>query len=561
MTYGAELAFPELTLQMQNRVARYGKEHSFTAHQPLWALGQRDVDLFVVVDGEIEIVSEDQSGTRRVVGRLRSGQFSGELDLLNSRHTLVSGYTVTACRLLRVPRGALRAMLKAEGDIANLLIQAAIWRRLGLLKAEGSNLMLVGDQASPETLELQKFLLRNGYPHRLVQPESDGGVLCEWLSITKFEFSLPAVAFPDGRVLQRPSTLELAEELGILESVIPKQTLDVIVVGAGPAGLAAAVYASSEGLSTVVIDALGPGGQAGTSSRIENYLGFPTGISGQELATRAQIQAQKFGARLLVSREVCGIEAVGHVKAVLLSDNTSLHASSIVIATGAQYRELSALRGSVSNTRGIHYAATAVEASLASGAHIAVVGGGNSAGQAALFLAGAAKRVHLVVRSSGLELGMSEYLVARIWESDRISVHLDSEVSEVAGAQSVESITWTNQRSETVRECPVTHVFVMIGAEPNSKWLRDSVRLDPKGFVVTGDLVGSKFRYGTSTDGIFAIGDVRDGSLKRVASAVGEGASVVSEVHDYLRTTRHSSTYLSLEAYAAVGQHRTSGTR
>jgi thioredoxin reductase (NADPH) len=390
-------------------------------------------------------------------------------------------------------------------------------------------------------MTIQRFLVRNNYPHQIAEvtpKQSESGD-----SDTSEEIEpLPAVLLTDGRSLYRPTISELADELGITEMPDASTIYDVAVVGAGPAGLAAAVYAASEGLSSVVIEGIAPGGQAGSSSKIENYLGFPTGISGQGLATRAHVQALKFGVLFAISREVVTAVPFEGVHKLTLAGGISFCARAVVIASGAQYRRLSVSNYSQFENRGLYYAATAMESLLCQEKEAVVVGGGNSAGQAAVFLAGIARHVHLIVRGPSLSATMSQYLISRIECSSRITVHTDSEIESLEGVSSLKSVTWINRRSG-VRTCrPVCTVFVMIGAEPNSGWLFGTVRLNNKGFVLTGAPDGFESTpYATNVPGIFAVGDVRADSVKRVASAVGEGSVVISDVHRYLAD--HRSRY------------------
>ncbi len=367
------------------------------------------------------------------------------------------------------------------------------------------------------------------------------------------ESSLPAVVLSDGRTLYRPTIAELADELGITELPDPEMIYDVVVVGAGPAGLAAAVYAASEGLCTIVIEGTAPGGQAGTSSKIENYLGFPTGISGQRLASRAQLQALKFGVRFAISREVVTAEQIDGIHKLTLAGGISVCSRSVVIATGAQYRKLSVEDYSRFENHGIYYAATAMESLLCRDNEVIVVGGGNSAGQAAVFLSGIARHVHHIVRGKSLASTMSQYLVSRIENSSRITLYTESEIVKLEGASSLECVAWINRRSGDLTVQPIGSVFVMIGAEPNTGWLFGTVKLDKKGFILTGGIDGfDSSPYATSTPGIFAVGDVRSNSVKRVASAVGEGSVVISDVHRYLADHRNNFAVEPHSALAAL---------
>jgi len=371
------------------------------------------------------------------------------------------------------------------------------------------------------------------------------------------------VALSDGRVLRRPTISELADELGITELPDPDVIYDVTVVGAGPAGLAAAVYAASEGLCTIIIEGTAPGGQAGTSSKIENYLGFPTGISGQRLASRAQLQALKFGVRFAISREVITVEQVGGIHRLTLAGGISLCSRSVVVASGAQYRKLSVENYERFENHGIYYAATAMESLLCREKEVIVVGGGNSAGQAAVFLSGIAKHVHHIIRGKSLASTMSQYLISRIENSARITLYSESEIVKLEGESALEGVTWIDRRTGALTEKPIGSVFVMIGAEPNTGWLYGTVKLDKKGFILTGGTEGFQATpYATSVPGMFAVGDVRSDSVKRVASAVGEGSVVISDVHRYLADHRNSfaaepnSALAAMRsASAAVAQH------
>ena len=548
-----EMAFPSLTGEMVERLREYGTEETFAPETALFAHGEREVDMFVVLEGELEIYSQDEKNERKLLAKLGEMQFTGELDLLSTRRTLVDGCTLTKCVLLRVPRAELQRLMRSEGDIANLIMQATIWRRLGILEDSSSGIVLLGHSASAETIRLQQFLTRNTYPHRLLEPTAEQSANAESEHHSTDEYLLPAVILPGGKVLHRPTVADLADELGLTELLDPNATYDITVVGAGPSGLAAAVYGASEGLSTLVIEGTAPGGQAGTSSKIENYLGFPTGVSGQELANRAQVQAQKFGARLAISRDVVAIDQVGCIHQLKLADGSSVRSRAVVIATGAQYRKLSVENYDRFENQGILYAATAMEANLCRDSEVAVIGGGNSAGQAAIFLSGIAKHVHLIIRGESLEATMSRYLIARIENSPRITLHRETEIVGLEGESVLEWVTWVNRRTEERERRRVGSMFVMIGAEPNTGWLYGVLALDKKGFVITGTADAfENTRYATNVRGIYAVGDVRCDSVKRVASAVGEGSVVISDVYRYL--ARHHDVEAEAESTLAALQ-------
>jgi thioredoxin reductase (NADPH) len=534
-----DLAFPKLTEEMVERLGFYGREEIFPANVPLFSHGERQVDMFVVLDGEVDIYLPATNGESKVIAHHQRFDFSGELNLLTSQGSLVEARTVRESRLLRIPRNALQRLMRAEGDIANLITQATIWRRIGIIGEATGGIVLVGHAGAAETTELRRFLLRNSYPHRIVEAPAEEVTLPDY-DPSDHESTLPAVILSDGRTLHRPTITQLADELGITELPDPEMIYDVTVVGAGPSGLAAAVYAASEGLCTIVIEGTAPGGQAGTSSKIENYLGFPTGISGQRLASRAQLQALKFGVRFAISRETVTAEQIDGIHKLTLAGGIPVCSRSVVVASGAQYRKLSAENYGRFENRGIYYAATAMESVLCRGNEVIVVGGGNSAGQAAVFLSGIAKHVHHIVRGKSLASTMSQYLVSRIESSSHITLYTESEIVKLEGESSLECVTWINRKTGESTVKPIGSVFVMIGAEPNSGWLFGTVRLDKKGFILTGGTDGFESTpYATSVPGMFAVGDVRSNSVKRVASAVGEGSVVISDVHRYLADHRN----------------------
>jgi thioredoxin reductase (NADPH) len=529
--------FPRLPEGMARRIAGYGSEEAIPDGTLLFERGQRSVDFFLVLSGEVEIFDTDEEDRPNVVTVHGERQFTGELDLFNDRDILVSGRARGETRVVRVPRADFRRLVMAEPDIGEIIMRAFILRRTGLIQHQQGAVTLVGPGHGGDTLRIQRFLTRNGHPHRLLDTEEDPDAHGMLHGFDIRPETLPVVILPDHRILRNPSVSDLADELGIAEEVDEAKVHDVAVVGAGPAGLAAAVYAASEGLETVVIEGLAPGGQAGTSSKIENYLGFPTGISGQALAARAWTQAQKFGAKLAVSRRVTGLDCGERPYRVRLEDGRSVQARAVIVATGARYRKLDLPNYDDFEGAGIHYAATALEAQLCKSEEVAIVGGGNSAGQAAMFLSAHAGHVHILVRGEGLAATMSDYLVQRIDRSETITLHPYTEITRLEGEGSLSHVTWANRQTGEEERKAIRNLFVMIGAEPNTDWLHGCLALDDKGFVVTGRDEEDRALpspFATTRPGVFAVGDVRSGSVKRVASGVGEGAVVVAAVHQFL---------------------------
>jgi thioredoxin reductase (NADPH) len=529
-----DLAFPRLSDEMLQRLGSYGQEETVPKDTLLYTYGDRDTDMVVVLSGEVESLLLVEGGGSKHFRSLGAGDFSGELNLLNSQRSVAEARTTLASRLLRISRKNLRVLMRAEGDIANIVVSACIWRRIDMIGDPSTGVILRGCNGDPDLLNLRRFLVLNYYPHRVEElPTNDA--LGKGVAAT----NMPEVQLLDGRVLVRPDICDLADELGITEFPEPHTIYDVAVVGAGPAGLAAAVYAASEGLSTIVIEGNAPGGQAGTSSKIENYLGFPTGVSGAQLASRGHLQALKFGVHFAISREVVSTSQADGLHRLILAGGAFVCARSVVIASGARYRRLNVKNYEDFENRGFYYAATAMESLLCRERDIIVVGGGNSAGQASIFLSGVARHVHHIIRGASLESTMSRYLISRIESSPHITLYTDTEITGLEGKAALEFVTWANGRTgESVRR-PISGVFVMIGAEPNSGWVYGTVKLDDKGFVLTGGRWGFEATpYATSVPGVYAVGDVRAESVKRVASAVGEGSVVISNIHRYLAQNR-----------------------
>jgi thioredoxin reductase (NADPH) len=528
--------FPHLSDEMVTRILAYGAEETVPDGTVFARPGQRSIDFMVVLEGTIGIYAAELGGTETLVVLHDERQFTGELDLLNDRTALVTARAVGPVRVARLERSAFKQMMVGEPDIAEKVMRAFILRRMGVIAHLQGGITLVGDPADGDTLRIQRFLSRNGYPVRLVDSATASS---EMAQVATYELSpgdFPLVLRPGEAPLRNPTVHDLADRIGLMEPIDVERVHDVVIVGAGPGGLAAAVYAASEGLDTLVIEGLAPGGQAGTSSHIENYLGFPTGISGRALAGRAHVQAQKFGARIAISRQVVRLDCSGASYRLELDDGQVVSTRSVVVATGARYRQLDVPDLERFEGHGIHYAATALEAALCVDQDVIVVGGGNSAGQAAIFLSRYAARVHMLIRGPDLSATMSDYLVQRIRSSSRIVLRSRSEVSSLEGERHLRRVGWTDRATGNQQFLNSSNLFVMVGADPNSGWLGQCVELDERGFVLGGmrSMAPGASPFETSRPGVYAIGDVRAGSIKRVASSVGEGSVVVSAIHQYI---------------------------
>jgi thioredoxin reductase (NADPH) len=542
---------PTLSREHIDRIRSVAQLRSVRCGEVLYEPSCPDVPLFVVLDGTVSIsrTGDDE----KILAVREPGQFTGEMSVISGSRSLLTARVTKDGAVLELTREKVLSLMAKDTELGDILMGAFVARRLLMIQLGEGNVVLFGTPSSARTLALREFLTRNGHPFTYIDIDADScaGELMEKLAVRNGE--IPVVYCNRRYVLRNPSIAELTACLD-LNINIDKSVRDVLVIGAGPAGLAAAVYAASEGLKTLVIEKSAPGGQAASSSKIENYLGFPTGLSGQELANRSIAQAQKFGAQLMVAQSVVHIDSSRQPYKVVLASGLKFSARSVVIATGAQYARLPVEEADAFAGRGIYYNATYMEAQLCHSEEVAVVGGGNSAGQAAVFLAQTSSKVHLLVRSMRLSESMSQYLVARIEAHPRIEIHYLTEIVAVTGTVHLESIQWRDNSSGLEVTTPIRHVFVMAGAAPRTEWLEDSFVLDKKGFLVTGpDLVEYKnFQWPlgrspllleTSVPGIFAVGDTRAGSVKRVASAVGEGAMAVHLVHRFLAETgeRHTA--------------------
>jgi thioredoxin reductase (NADPH) len=536
--------FPTLEAAEIERVRRFGKVRAYRAGESLARVGQVGLGLTIILVGKVDITQHDESGRRTPIVTHGAGAFMGELAQLAGRPALVDAHAQGAVEALSIPPDQLRALLIAEAELGERIMRALILRRVGLLETGAGGPVIVGRAGNGDVLRLAGFLRRNGHPHQRLDPETDAEAKA---LIDRFHVDtgqLPIVLCPSGQLLRNPSEIELARCIGLVGPIDPDRVYDVAIVGAGPAGLAAAVYAGSEGLSVLVLDCRAFGGQAGASARIENYLGFPTGISGMALMARAYNQAQKFGVEMAIPDEVIGLDAAsgpdrgGFV--LKLSNSERASARSVVIASGARYRRLAVDGLESFEGASVHYWASPLEAKLCAGQEVALVGAGNSAGQAAVYLASQAAKVWLLVRGADLSASMSRYLVDRIAGLANVEVLTQTSVTGLEGRDGVlEAIRWRGGASGEEIRRPMQHLFLFIGAEPNTDWLAGSgVALDRKGFILTGADTNRR-PLETSRPGVFAIGDVRAGSMKRVAASVGEGAQVVATLHATLASVVH----------------------
>ena len=551
-TRGHQL-FPVLDAVQIDTAKRFASEplREFAPGKMVYDVAERHVPVWLVLKGSIDVVRRDGLNHEAPITSLGPGQFSGEVSQLAGAATLASARAgPEGCSALPFDAAHVRALMIGSAEVGEIMMRAFILRRVGLIEEGGVGSVLVGTPGTPELVRLQGFLGRNGYPYTVLDASDDaeGRAIVERAGILPEE--LPLMICPNGTVLKRPTDAEAGIILGITPELDPNTVFDVAVVGAGPAGLAAAVYGASEGLSVLVLDQRAFGGQAGASARIENYLGFPTGISGMALAGRAFNQALKFGAEIAIPLEVarldCGTpdQKGGEPTRLELTNGSAVRARTVVVATGARYRRPPIPNLSTFEGRGISYWASPVEAKLCEGEEVALVGGGNSAGQAVVFLAPKVRRLHLVVRGSGLEASMSRYLIDRIAALPNVELHTGTEVVALEGDEvtGLTAAVFRERATGATHTCPLRQLFLFIGADPNTSWLNCCVALDNKGFVVTGanstaeasDGRRSVLPLETNRPGIFAIGDVRAGSTKRVASAVGEGAAVVAQIHSVM---------------------------
>ena len=541
----ADRLYPTLSPAQLERVAAHGRRRQVAQGEVLQSAGEPAARCFVVVAGRIDAVRP--SAAEEIVVSLGPGMFTGEATMLSGRPGLAQIRAEADGEVIEIARDDLLALIQTDGELSAIFMRAFILRRVELIARGVSDVVVLGSTHCQGTLRVREFLTRNGHPHTMLDLDRDPGVqeLLDRFHITAAD--IPVILTCGEVVLRNPTNQQIADALGFNDAIDQTHVRDLVIVGAGPSGLAAAVYGASEGLDVLVVESTAPGGQAGSSSRIENYLGFPTGIAGMDLAARATNQAQKFGAQLMVGTGARRLTCDRNPRALEIGEGQRLSARAVIIATGAEYRRLAIDGLSRFEGAGVYYAATFMEAQLCAGEEVVIVGAGNSAGQAAVFLAGAARRVHMVIRSTGLADTMSRYLIRRIEDHPAIVRHVRTEIVSLEGNGHLERVGWRDNETGRVETHGIRHVFTMTGAVPSTRWLGGCLTLDAKGFIKTGpdlspeELAAARWPLAraphlleTSRPGVFAIGDVRAGSLKRVASAVGEGSIAIAAVHQVL---------------------------
>jgi len=547
MSSRADQVFPTLTPEQVARVAAHGRIRPISSGEVLASAGQQAESFFVVTAGSIELVRRS-ADAEEIVAIQRPGQFTGETNMLSGRQALVSLRVGEPGEVIDVKRDDLVALVQTDSELGDIFLRAFILRRVELIAHGFGDAVLIGSSFCQGTLRVKEFLTRNGHPYTFVDLDHDSGVqeLLDRFGVGVAD--VPVLICRDTVVLRNPTNLQIADCLGFNEAIDQARLRDVLIIGAGPAGLAAAVYGASEGLDVLVLESEAPGGQAGSSSKIENYLGFPTGISGQDLAARALTQAEKFGAELLIAKGARRLSCERRPYAIEIDGGTRVLARTVVIATGARYRKLGVENLARFEGAGVYYFATPIEAQLCRAEEVVVVGGGNSAGQAAMFLAQTAKRVHVLVRATGLAESMSRYLIRRIEDNPAIVLRPQTEIVALEGVNSLERVSWRDNETGAVTTHDIRHLFSMTGAVPSTSWLEGCVAMDEDGFIKTGQDLSEEDRAAahwplarpphlleTSLPGVFAVGDVRRGNVKRVASAVGEGSIAITFVHEALQ--------------------------
>jgi thioredoxin reductase (NADPH) len=545
-----EKMFPKFSPAEIDRLRRFGHQRHYDKGQPLFVTGEIAPGMFVLKSGRVQATRRDPLGHLAPIVEETAGDFVAEVEQLSGRPALVDVQAVEDVEAVLIPAENLRSVMIAEPELGDRIMRALILRRTALIELGAGGPVLIGPEDAPDVVRLQGFLTRNAYPYQVLDPARDRDAADLVDKYAPDSSDLPLAVCPKGTILKNPSEAELARALGMVRRDAQDRTYDVAIVGAGPAGLATAVYAASEGLSIVVFDAEAFGGQAGASARIENYLGFPTGISGRDLTGRAYVQAQKFGAEMAIPTDISRLDCDRNPLVLEFGDGGRTTASAVVIASGARYRRLDVPNLREFEGRGVWYWASPIEARLCRREEIVLVGGGNSAGQAAVFLRDYAAKIWLLVRGPSLSESMSQYLIDRIYATSNIEVLTNTEVIALSGSpqRQLERIRWRNRLSGAETENPIRHLFLFIGAEPATGWLHGCISLDAKGFVQTGVSVPQEVRSAndgaqplslqSSISGVFAVGDVRSGSVKRVGAAIGEGAGVVAQLHAYLASTR-----------------------
>ena len=542
---GAQM-FPRLADAQIARIATHGQRQKVGRGEILFEARELHRRFYVVLSGSIEILGSTEEGERQILV-IGPAQFTGEFDLITGRPSLHRGRVIEEGEVIAVEYDELRRIVQSDSELSDIFMRAFILRRMGIIAEGWGEIVILGSRFSADTLRLQEFLARNGEPYTTLDVERDDGVQT---FLDRFHVSVadvPVVVCGHKHVLRNPTNEALADCLGWSPTLDNERIRDLVVVGAGPAGLAAAVLAASEGLDTLVLEGNAPGGQAGSSSKIENYLGFPTGITGAALAGRGVTQAEKFGAEIAIPRRVTKLDCARRPYAIHVDGHGVVLARAVIIASGVQYRKLALPNLAAYEGAGVYYAATAIEARVCGDDEVIIVGGGNSAGQAAVYLAQSARHVHVLVRGAGLAESMSRYLIRRIEADPKITLHAHTEVEALEGEGHLERVRWRTA-GEPPEEHPVRHLFLMTGAVPNTHWLEGCVALDEKGFVKTGTELRheeicdaprptsrSPHLFETSRLGVFAVGDVRSSSVKRVASAVGEGSVCIQLVHRVLQ--------------------------
>lgn len=540
--------FPKLTDSQIKRLRPFGRIRHVAVGDVVFDSQDASIPFFVVLSGEMVIVQPDQNG-ERVIATHGANQFTGEMNMISGQRSLARGRITAPGELLEIAPERLRDVIATDPELSEVLLRAFILRRVALVRYGLGNIALVGSRYSASTLHLREFLSRNGHPYTYLDLETDKSAqqMLDHLNVKVSE--IPVVICNQGTVMRNPTVQKLADCLGFNVNIDIQAVRDVVIVGGGPSGLAAAVYAASEGLDALIIESEAPGGQAGSSSKIENYLGFPTGVSGLELAARAITQARKFGAKMMIAHKAVRLNCDERPYEVVLENGDKIKTKTIIISTGAQYNQPAIENLKDFEGRGVYYGATFLESQLCGDEEVIVVGGGNSAGQAAVYLSQTARRVHMLVRSGNLSATMSRYLIQRIEENPRIELHYQTEILALTGNDHLACVTWKQRDHGKPSVHDIRHVFIMAGASPRTNWLSGCVAMDDKGFILTGrDLdpvvasaPATAWRLNrppqmleTSLPGVFAVGDARSGNVKRVASAVGEGAIAVHMVHRVL---------------------------